>query len=147
MRVNSKFSIAVHVLALLGINKDSKEKNTSELISKSVGTNPVVIRRLISNLKREGLVNTQPGIAGSTLAKDPSNITLLDIYKAVKPSEDALVFDFHEKTSKECPVGKNIKNVLKGPFIESQKAMENKLAEYNLKDIIDEIKYLYIEEI
>ncbi|MCA1624917.1 MAG: Rrf2 family transcriptional regulator [Acidobacteria bacterium] len=62
MAANSKFSIAVHVLAILARSCDERIK--SDYIAKSVNTNPVVIRRLLSTLYESGLVVSQTGTCG-----------------------------------------------------------------------------------
>ena len=53
MRINTRFTVAVHMLALLALNKNEARPSTSELLAKSVGTNPVVIRQLMQMLKKE----------------------------------------------------------------------------------------------
>ncbi len=59
---NSRLSVAVHILALLALNKG--QPLTSDYIARSVNTNPVVIRRLLGRLRRIGLVRSQGGIGG-----------------------------------------------------------------------------------
>ena len=66
MRINTRFPVAVHMLALIELNKT--QPSTSELMALSVGTNPVVIRQLMSSLKRAGLIETQNGVPGCHLA-------------------------------------------------------------------------------
>lgn len=139
MRINTRFPMAVHALSVIALNKDEDKPSTSELIAKSVGTNPVVIRRLISQLKSAGLVTTQPGVAGARLAKEPETITLLEIYRAVQTSEDNMLFDLHPNPSQKCWVGKNIHSALSGPLVEAQTALEKTLDEYTLAAIADEI--------
>ena len=103
MAANSQFSVAVHVLTILA--KNTNERVKSDYIAKSVNTNPVVIRRLLSNLQEAGMVSSQVGAAGGTfLSKLPKDIHLAEIYKAVSCGE---VFALHpNKPDKNCPVGK-----------------------------------------
>lgn len=139
MRINTKFPMAIHMLAIVALNKDERMPSTSELIAKSVGTNPVVIRRLASSLKTAGLLCTKPGVAGSTLAKDAKEISLLDIYRAVREEEE-VIFDVHQNPSEKCWVGHNICSALASPFAAAQQALEQSLACYSLYDIATEIQ-------
>ena len=139
MRINTRFPMAVHALSLIALNKDEELPSTSELIAKSAGTNPVVIRRLIAQLKNAGLVHTRPGVAGMKLAKRPEDITLYAIYQAVQTREDNLIFDLHPSPSQKCWVGKNIHSALSGPLCEAQEALEETLKKYTLAAIAEEI--------
>ncbi|HEX8289279.1 MAG TPA: Rrf2 family transcriptional regulator [Pyrinomonadaceae bacterium] len=133
MAANSQFSIAVHILTMLAKNCDERVK--SDYLAKSVNTNPVVIRRLLCNLQEAKLVVSQVGASGGTsLAKAPENIKLSEIYKAVSSGE---IFSLHRKTpNQDCPVGKNIEAILCRLQKEIDKTIEEKLAEYSLRDII-----------
>ena len=139
MRINTKFPMAIHILAVAALNVDDTMPSTSELIAKSVGTNPVVVRRLSSQLKTAGLICARAGVAGLSLAKDAEEISLLDIYKAVR-EEDEVIFDVHQNPSEKCGVGHNIQGALETPFAEAQRALENALESYRLSDITVEIQ-------
>lgn len=139
MRINTKFPMAIHILAVAALNVDDTMPSTSELIAKSVGTNPVVVRRLSSQLKTAGLICARAGVAGLSLAKDAEEISLLDIYKAVR-EEDEVIFDVHQNPSEKCWVGHNIQGALETPFAEAQRALENALESYRLSDITIEIQ-------
>ena len=57
---------------------------TSEQISKMLGTNPVVVRRTMSGLKKSGFVVSEKGHGGGwKLSCDLDAVTLLDIHQAV----------------------------------------------------------------
>ena len=136
MRINTKFPVAVHMMVLISFIQKMGKTATSEILAKSVGTNPVVIRQMMSMLRRAGLIETRSGIAGICLSKDGSEITLLDIYKAVQQDAEAPLFDFHTNPNPDCFVGGNIKEALEKPLAEAQRAMELSLAEYSLNDIV-----------
>ena len=54
---------------------------TSEVLAKPMGTNPVVIRRIMAGLRDQGYVQSEKGHGGGwTLACDLSKVTLRDIY-------------------------------------------------------------------
>lgn len=136
MRINTKFPVAVHMMVLISFIQKMEKTATSEILAKSVGTNPVVIRQMMSMLRRAGLIETRSGIAGICLSKDGSEITLLDIYKAVQQDAEAPLFDFHTNPNPDCFVGGNIKEALEKPLAEAQRAMELSLAGYSLNDIV-----------
>lgn len=134
MRINTRFPVAIHMLALIGINKSVP--STSELMAKSVNTNPVVIRRITSTLKKAGLLDVKAGIAGASLLRDPDAITLLDIYNAVKTSDEAIVLDLHQEPNSHCYIGANIHEALRSPFASAQQALEKELASHTLGEIM-----------
>lgn len=136
MAANSRFSIAVHVLTMLSQSCDGRVK--SDYIAKSVNTNPVVIRRLLCGLQEAGLVISHVGASGGTcLARAAENISLAEIYRAVSCGE---VFSLHTKTPNQaCPVGKNIEAILCNLQKEIDKTVEEKLAQYSLRDVIAQV--------
>ncbi|MCK8486750.1 Rrf2 family transcriptional regulator [Paenibacillus sp. MBLB2552] len=137
MTISSRFSVAIHILSLLEINKDGI--STSEYISGSVNTNPVVIRRIMGMLNKAGLVQVRTGVAGSKLSRPLDQITLLDVYHAVHVVEEDGLFAVHDHPNPDCPVGNNIQSSIEPIFSLAQKAMENTLAAVTLQDVVDEI--------
>lgn len=134
MQISSRFTIAIHVF--LCVNTFEKERKvTSDFLADSVEVNPVIIRRILLQLKSAGLVNVQRGTGGTTIAKPLEEITLLDIYRAVECIEDGALFHFHEKPNVECPVGRNIHNVLDEKLERVQKAMEQEMEAITLADV------------
>ena len=67
MQIPSRFTIAVHILTLIAQNKGNETKLTSDLMASSVGVNPVIIRKTLSQLKKADLIFVQRGSGGSTL--------------------------------------------------------------------------------
>lgn len=137
MQISTRFSVGIHILSLLHFRQDSGI--TSERIAGSVNTNPVVVRRIMGQLKRAGLIHTTPGAAGASLARPPETITLLDVYRAVDAVHNTL-FDIHENTNPACPVGANIQVALEGALMEAQAAMEKSLVGVTLADVITRIQ-------
>ena len=60
-----------------------KDSINSEIVSESIGTNAVVVRRMSSALKKAGLLKSVSIKKGLMLAKKSENITLYEILKAV----------------------------------------------------------------
>ena len=89
-------------------------------------------------VKSGGFGKVEAGVGGASLAKDPSEITLLDVFDAVSAVDDAL-FAFHDAPNPACPVGKNIHAVLDEKLELAQQALRDDLAKTTLKDLLDEI--------
>ena len=135
MKISSRFSVAVHMLSILSIEKE--KLCTSEWIAGSVNTNPVIIRRVTGMLKKAGLVNVNSGSGGAYLLKAIEDITLLDIYKAVDVVEEGQLFQIHEEPNILCPIGANIEFVLEIILRKAQGAMEDVLKNFTMKDIVE----------
>lgn len=134
MQISSRFTIAIHMFSCIDTFEHNR-KVTSDFLASSVDVNPVIIRRILLQLKRAGLVIVQRGTGGTTIARPLEEITFLDIYRAVECVEDGELFHFHEKPNKECPVGRNIHRVLDEKLKRVQRAMEQELASITLADV------------
>ncbi|WP_026772115.1 MULTISPECIES: Rrf2 family transcriptional regulator [Sediminibacillus] len=137
MSISSRFAVGVHILALLEVNKG--EQNSSEFIAASVNTNPALIRKIIGMLKKAELVKVRPGIAGAQPAKDLSEITLHDVYKAVQVVQEKELFSIHENPNPDCTVGKNIQDTIGPMFSAAEQAMEKALGNVTIADVVDDI--------
>ncbi|WP_019537214.1 Rrf2 family transcriptional regulator [Paenibacillus ginsengihumi] len=137
MLISSRFTVAVHTLALIDMNDG---KVTSEYIAGSVNTNAAVIRRIMGMLSRAQLIASRPGVVGIKLLKPLREITLLDVYRAVELPEKRDLFSIHQNTNIECLVGKNIQSSLTVPLKEAQHQMERVLQSTTLEQIVQDIK-------
>lgn len=137
MSISSRFAVGIHILTLININKEGT--SSSEFLASSVNTNPAVIRKIMGMLKKASLVEVHPGIAGAKLAKKLSEITLLDVYKAVDVVQDNELFSVHDNPNPACPVGRNIQNTIEPIFTTAQLAMEKVLGNVTLEDVVKDI--------
>lgn len=137
MQIPSRFTVAVHTLLCIAYF-EGKEKTTSDFIANSVNVNPVVIRQVIQKLKAAGLIHVERGTGGASLAKDPSEISLLDVFNATGSVHGSL-FGFHEHPNQACPVGRAIEPVLGEKLTDAQQAMENELSDTTLHDLLEKI--------
>ena len=134
MKISSRFTVAVHILSLVAIERN--ELCTSEWIAESVNTNPVVIRRVIGKLRDAELVQVRRGVGGATLQKPLEEITLLDVYRAVDVVDEGELFQMHDKPNPNCPVGANIEAVLELILLRAQEAMESVLHEITMEELV-----------
>lgn len=136
MSINSRFAVAVHILALLAFTGESL---SSKDIACSVNTNPVVVRRLLGLLSKGGLVETQLGVeGGSSLAQPPEAISLWQIYHLTEPGE--LFSLHHSPPDPHCVCGRNIQPVLTEFFREAEAALARNLTQATLADVVEGIK-------
>lgn len=137
MAYNSRFAVAIHTLSLL----DASDGHiTSEWIAASVNTNPVVIRRMISQLAKAGILRTQPGVAGAQMTRPATDITLLDIYRAAQNDAKDELFAIHEHPNPNCDIGRNIQAELEKVFHRAQKAMEDELEKITLQQVTTDLQ-------
>lgn len=136
MSQSTQLSIAVHILALLEVDKG--QVITSDYIASSAGTNPVVIRRIMSVLKKQGFIHSSPGVGGIQLLKPASSISLYDLYRAL--GLDRELFAIHSSPNPHCRVGRNIQSVLNDRYTVVQKQMETELKACRVSDLIDNFK-------
>lgn len=142
MQISSRFTIAIHIFACID-TFEKEYKITSDFLASSTNVNPVIIRKLLAQLKAAGLVNVVRGSGGASIARPLSEITFLDIYQAVECVEEGELFHFHENPNTKCPVGRNIHHILDDKLQRVQTAMEKELASITLKDVMnDTLKYL-----
>lgn len=141
--VNTQFATALHILMSLAyMEKYDSEKETqvhSEELAKSAGTNPVVIRRMLSSLKKNGLIKARRGKSGGIqLGKSADNITLADIYTSLKLNDPIKP---HNKTPlKECPVSCSIHSIMTGLKEGYDKTTLKYLESQKLSDLVKKIK-------
>ncbi|MDO5559785.1 MAG: Rrf2 family transcriptional regulator [Oscillospiraceae bacterium] len=134
MQISSRFTLAVHIMDCIDTFKD-EYKVTSALLASSTNVNPVIVRKILGQLKSAGLVEIARGSGGASIPKALEEITFLDIYKAVECVEGGKLFHFHENPNFQCPVGKNIHLILDDRLMQVQNAMEKELASITLADV------------
>lgn len=130
---STKYSVSVHILSMIALKKE--KTITSEYIACSVNTNPALVRRLMSTLKRAGLIKSQTKIGVIGLTKSPDEISLLEIFRAVE--KEQRLFAIHTDTNDACPVGAKIGNVLEYINTQVQSEFEQKLDSILLSDILE----------
>ena len=77
MQISSRFTMAIHMFAC--IDTFSDQKMTSDFMAASIGTNPVIIRKILQQLKAAGLIEVARGTGGVTITRPLEQITFLDV--------------------------------------------------------------------
>ena len=138
MQITSKFTIAVHIICAIEYFGDS-ETVTSNFLAGSVGSNPVIVRNVMGNLKEAGIISISQGKSGIRLAKKLDEISFYDVYEAVDCVAGEGLFHFHEIPNPDCPVGKNIHKALDGKLLDVQRSMEDELRRISIADIAEHL--------
>ena len=139
MQISSKFTIGVHLLAVIDYLSED-EKVTSNILASSIGVNPVIVRNVMRNLKEAGLISISQGKSGISLTKTPDQITFYDVYKAVDSVKDEGLFHFHENPNPECPIGRNIHKAMDSKLKRVQRCMEDEMRKITLADVMTDIQ-------
>jgi len=129
MRRDSRLSDALHVLLHMA---EHDGPVTSEVLGKAMmGTNPVVVRRMMAGLREQGYVRSEKGHGGGwTLAVDLRRMTLRDIYDALgRPS---LLAVGHRTEAPDCLVEQAVNAALDTAFLEAEALLLARLGDVTL---------------
>jgi DNA-binding IscR family transcriptional regulator len=131
--IATRFSVATHILLLIA--RDPGGDTTSARMAQSIGTNPVVVRRIAGQLSRAGLISVQRGPGGASLTRPAQLITLKDIWRAIHPVEEGGLVGVHGHTNPACPVGRKVPALLRDRFDAAEAAMVAHLGQTTLAEL------------
>lgn len=137
MQLSMKCSVAVHCLIFIH-EAQGTAKVTSALLSQSTGVNPVVIRNILSALKKAGLITVTRGTGGAKLCREPEQITLYQIYSALEPDGLSSLIGIHTCGRRPCPVAQNIQTVLEGPYRKIEDSIQDAMAQITLASMLED---------
>ncbi len=139
MAANHQLAVATHILLVLAhIPPEFRSQSgrvSSEVVAGSVNTNAVVVRRIVAQLARAGLVRSYAGKGGGLELSRPANrITLLDVHLALAEPD---VFAYKSNLpSQRCPVGSKVIGVLSPVFDDVQAGVRKSLKKTTLADLV-----------
>lgn len=139
MKTNSRLTIAVHALVVIYMMQD-RFKLTGDVIAKSEQVNPVIVRGVLSSLKKAGLVEIPSGKGGARAARPAEDVTLYDVYAAVNDEEDRQLFGFHSCEKSRCPIACNMHNVLDRHLSAAEDAVRNSLSGVTMQEVLDDMQ-------
>ncbi len=134
--VATRFSVALHILILIA--RDTSDEATSARMALSIGTNPVVVRRIAGSLARAGLISVQRGPGGASLGRPADQITLRDVWRAIHPEREKLI-RVHPRTNRQDPVGRRMPDLLRARFDAAEQIMLENLASTTLAGLAGEL--------
>ncbi len=136
MRVDSEFTVGIHALLVYGFFDE--DRITSDTVARSIGCNPVIVRKVFSKLSKAGLLRTGMGGARTVLAKPAEEISLKDVFLATEEEDAEAAFSMYPANLR-CPIGKEIHGILSSRFRSAMDAMLEDLSRTTLADLIGEL--------
>lgn len=135
MKRSSRLSVALH--ALVHLHKQPGEAMTSAQLATCLMTNPVVVRRVLGELRDTDIVVSTKGHDGGwRLGRPAKDITLQDIHAAL--GESLLIRTESDPGDVACGIVRTV-NAVMGDFIADAEALlAARLARVSLADIADQ---------
>lgn len=133
MNTNQNYGIALHILGYLAYKDDYV---SSKNLANSINTNPVVVRRILGVLAKEGIVETKRGHFGSRLNKKPEHISFYDVYKLFN---EGIISGPKHEPNENCEVGMIINDVVTNVLTTKTVEYETSLKKYNIEDVLNEL--------
>lgn len=107
---------------------------TSEVLAKAMGTNAVVIRRIMAGLREAGYVRSEKGHGGGwAIDRDLATITLRDVYDAL--GQPSLLAIGNRTESPGCLVELAVNAALDGAFRDAEALLLARLGEVTLAQL------------
>lgn len=134
MSLDTRLSDVLHVLLHLA---QFDEPATSDVLAKSLGTNPAVFRRTMKGLREAGYVRSTKGHGGGwQLARPLSEITLLGVYEALgKPT---LFGIGNRNRPSECRIERSVNAVMADTMAQAEALFVARFGELTLEPILTE---------
>ena len=139
MRRDSKLSSILHVLLHMA---HSERPLTSEELAGYLGTNPVLVRRVLAGLRERGYVGSGKGHGGGwNITCDLRQVTLRDIYEALG---SPTVFAMGNRVDHpECLVEKVVNQSLASAFDEAEALLIERFKDVTLADLSERFNRQY----
>ena len=132
MRADSRLSSVLHVLLHIA---DSPRPLTSEELARALGTNPVVVRRTLAELRRAGLAQSSKGHGGGwTVAADLRAITVFDVYQALG-APAVIAIGHRRRSSPPCAVEQAVNDALDDVLAEAERLVVERFRRVSVADL------------
>lgn len=134
MQASSKYTKAIQICIYLNFKKG--ELISSTQLAESLSTNPVVVRRLIKDLRDSQIIKSIAGTQGGfQLNKEADQISLWEIYLIMREED----FFQRPKVNEECKVSSNLKALVHDTFTDAELSMKNALSSKSIEDLTLEL--------
>ena len=139
MRCDSRLSGVLHVLLHMA---EHKGPATSEVLAKAMGTNPVVVRRIMAGLREQGYVRSEKGHGGGwVIARDLAKVSLRGVYEALGRPE---IFAMGNRSeAPDCLVERAVNAALDDAFREAEALLLARFGKVSLAALSREFHALY----
>lgn len=129
--VATRFSVALHILLFIAC--DTGGDSTSARMAVSIGTNPVVVRRIGGLLAKAGLIVVQRGPGGASLARPANTISLRDVWRAIHSEKEPMI-RVHPRSTAADQLARQVPDILRARLDAAEVAM---LADLDRSSIAD----------
>jgi DNA-binding IscR family transcriptional regulator len=131
MRRDSRLSSILHVLLHMAY---ADRPFTSDELAGFLGTNPVLVRRVLAGLRERGYVGSDKGHGGGwSITCDLRKVTLRDIYEALG---SPTVFAMGNRSEQpECLVERAVNDALSSAFDEAEALLIERFKDVTLADL------------
>ncbi|MGZ9812165.1 Rrf2 family transcriptional regulator [Pseudoroseicyclus sp. H15] len=135
MRHDTRLSRLLHVLLHMA---ETDEPLTSQHIAAMLGSNAVVVRRIMAGLRDEGYVAAERGHGGGwRLVRPAEEITLADIYRSLG-APDLFAFGL-SNPAPDCLVERSVNATMDATLASAREALLARFAEIRLSDIQSDV--------
>lgn len=139
MKRDSKLSSVLHVLLHLA---HSDRPMTSEQMAGMLGTNPVLVRRVLAGLRERGYISSERGHGGGwSITCDLARVTLRDVYDAVGAPTVFAMGNRNEHSA--CLVEQVVNASLENAFQEAEALLVKRLGQVTLADLSRDFNRCY----
>lgn len=132
MKISSTYTVALQLLMIC--KQYENEKITSGFISRRIGADAAIIRRVMVDLKSNGYIESKPGPGGTILLKNLNDINLYDIYKAVT-DDDEKILKFYDSGKESTPFEEKMQAAADECFSEYISSFYSELKSHTVGDI------------
>jgi Rrf2 family protein len=135
MKRSARLSVALHALVHLVAKPDVAISSTT--LAECLLTNPVVVRRVMGELREAGIVTSAKGHEGGwRLARSPQDISLQDVHAAL--GETLLVRAESDPGDAQCAIVRSVDRVMSDFLIDAEALLAARLERVSLSDIAAE---------
>ena len=131
MKRSARLSVALHALVHL---VDKPEAVTSTILSECLMTNPVVVRRVMGELREAGIVSSTKGHDGGwRLTRAPTEVTLHDVHDAL--GESLLLRAESDPGDTACTIVRTVDRVMTDFLADAEALLAARLKRISLADL------------
>ena len=132
MKRSSRLSLALH--ALVHLHKQPGEAISSTTLAQCLMTNPVVVRRVLGELREAGIVAASKGHDGGwRLLRPAAEISLRQVYAAM--GENLLIRTESDPGDIECGIVRSVNTVMGDFLADAEALLAARLERVSLDDI------------
>ena len=131
MKRSARLSVALHALVHL---VDKPDAVTSTILSECLMTNPVVVRRVMGELREAGIVSSAKGHDGGwRLTRPPGEVSLQDVHAAL--GETLLLRAESDPGDTACTIVRTVDRVMTDFLADAEALLAARLKRISLADL------------